>query len=89
MSDCQHEWVDDQSGIERMFVCLACGQRLDAGPLTALILKAEQQLGVPTAKIGPVIVMWTGSTYSVAGVNGTFIPSEQARWAGPLMEPPV
>ena len=48
MSDCQHEWVDDQSGIERMFVCLACGQRLDAGPLTALILKAEQQLGVPT-----------------------------------------
>lgn len=123
MSDCQHEWVDDQSGVERVFICLACGQRLDAGPLTALILKTEQQLGVPTdptpqsvieriemplswttekpavrgwfwlkdvaSKIGPVIVMWTGSTYSVAGVEGTFIPSEQARWAGPLEEPPI
>ena len=48
MSDCQHEWGDDQSGEERMFVCLACGQRLEAGPLMALVLKAEQTLGVPT-----------------------------------------
>lgn len=123
MSDCQHEWVDDQSGSERLFVCLACGQRLDADPLTKLILKAEQHLGVtidPTplavikgvdmplswttempgvpgwfwfedlaSKIGPVIVMWAGSTYSVAGVEGTFTPSDQSRWAGPLEEPPV
>ena len=106
-----------------MFVCLACGQRLEAGPLTALILKAEQTLGVPTdptpqaviegidmplswtteqpavpvwfwfedlaLKIGPVIVMWAGATYSMAGINGTFIPSDHSRWAGPLEKPPV
>ena len=122
-SDCQHEWVDDQSGEERLFVCLACGQRLEAGPLAALILKAEQALGVPTdptpqaviegidmplswttekpavsgwfwfedltLKIGPVIVMWSGSTYSVAGIEGQFIPPDQSRWAGPLEKPPV
>jgi len=122
-SDCQHEWVDDESGDERMFVCLACGQRLEAGPLTALILKAEQTLGVPTdptpqaviegidmplswttekpavsgwfwfedltLKIGPVIVMWSGSTYSLAGIEGTFIPPDQSRCAGPLEKPPV
>jgi hypothetical protein len=121
MSDCQHEWVDDQSSGERLFVCLSCGQRLDAGPLTALIVKSGQQLGVPTdptpqtvidriemplswtaeqpavpgwfwfedltLKIGPVIVMWTGSSYSVAGVEGTVIPGDHSRWAGPL-EPP-
>lgn len=108
------------SGAERMFVCLHCVQRLEAGPLTALLLKSEEQLGmtidptplaviegadmplswtterppVPgwfwgedfTLKIGPVIVMWTGSTYSLA--EGTFLPSDQSQWAGPL-EPPA
>ena len=122
MSDCQHEWADDQSGDERMFVCLNCGQRLEAGPLTALILKSEEQLGmtidptplaviagadmplswtterppVPgwfwfedfTLKIGPVIIMWTGTTYSLAGTEGMFLPSDQSQWAGPL-EPPT
>ena len=122
-SDCQHEWVDDQSGDERLFVCLACGQRLEAGPLMELVRKSEQALGVPTdptpqaviegidmplswttekpavsgwfwfedltLKIGPVIVMWSGSTYSVAGIEGTFIPPDQSRWAGPLEKPPV
>ena len=123
MSDCQHEWVDDQSGEDRMFVCLACGQRLEAGPLMALVRKSEQPPGVTidptpqsvvegvdmplswttekpavsgwfwfedlTLKIGPVIVMWSGSTYSVAGIEGTFIPPDHSRWAGPLEKPPV
>jgi hypothetical protein len=122
MTDCQHEWAEDQSGGERMFVCLACGQRLDAGPLSALILRAEQGLGAPLdptplaviegadmplswttetpavpgwfwfedsgLDIGPQIVMWTGSAYSMVGREGTFIPSDQSRWAGPL-EPPL
>jgi hypothetical protein len=121
MSDCEHEWEYDQSGDNRMLVCLNCGQRLDADPLTALILKSEQQLGMtidPTPlavidaidmplswttekpavpgwfwfrdvalKIQPVIVMWSGSTYSVAGTEGTFLPSGHSQWAGPL-EPP-
>jgi hypothetical protein len=122
MNECRHEWADDQSSDERMFVCLKCGQRLEAGPLTALIIKSEQQLGmtidptslaviqgadmplswtterpaVPgwfwfedfTLKIGPVIVMWTGSEYSLAGTEGMFLPSDQSQWAGPL-EPPT
>ena len=37
-----------------------------------------------TLKIGPVIVMWTGSTYSLAGTEGTFLPSDQSQCAGPL-----
>lgn len=40
------------------------------------------------AKIGPVIVMWTGSTYSMAGIEGECLPGEQSQWAGPL-EPPT
>jgi hypothetical protein len=122
MSDCQHEWTDDLSGDERMFVCLNCGQRLEAGPLTALIIKSEEQLGMtidPTPlaviegadmplswtherpgvsgwfwfkdarpKIGPVIVLWTGSTYSMSGSEETLLPSDLSQWAGPL-EPPA
>ena len=122
MSDCRHEWAEDQSSDERMFVCLNCGQRLEADPLTALLLKPEQVSGMtidPTPlaviegaemplswtherpavsgyfwfkdgrpKIGPVIVMWTGSTYSLPGSEETFLPSDLSQWAGPL-EPPA
>jgi len=121
MSECQHEWADDESDDERMLMCLKCGQRLEAGPLVELVLKAEEQLGMtidptPLAVIegadmplswtterpavpgwfwfkdftltsGPVIVRWTGETYSLTGTEGTFFPSDQSQWAGPL-EPP-
>ena len=50
MSDCQHEWADvsiDLSGDQFVFSCLHCGKRLEAGPLTSAVIKAEQQLGLP------------------------------------------
>lgn len=118
MSDCQHEWAEGLSGETGMFMCLKCGKRVDADPLTAVIIKAEQQLGVPldptplaviegaemplswtaekpavsgwfwfqdvALEVGPVIVRWTGSTYSMAGIEGEFIPGDQSRWASPL-----
>jgi hypothetical protein len=48
MTDCQHEW--DKTSIDGdpfVLTCLKCGQRQEAGPLTAAVIQAELGLGIP------------------------------------------
>jgi hypothetical protein len=38
-------------------------------------------------EIGPVIIMWKGSVFEVAGKQGDWFPTNQCQWAGPLQPP--
>jgi hypothetical protein len=68
MPACEHEWADVTTHgkvSERAFVCLKCNRRILSSELGALVIKAEQQLGVSSkpAESGQIEALTTALTW--------------------------
>jgi hypothetical protein len=68
MPACEHEWADVTTHgkvSERAFVCLKCNRRILSSELGALVIKAEQQLGVSSkpAESGQIEARTTALTW--------------------------